>query len=519
MSLKEDVASLLDHSILLCKECPDSTLLEEKLKELRKRLDIPLRVAVVGIMKAGKSTFMNALLGADVVITGDVETTYTVCWFRYGKTPGLQIYFRDGTKQSAPFEDLKKWSVRAYEKENSRINDVKYLIIQYPAPILKSMEFIDTPGLNSVYQKDAQNTLDFLAIQGAKETVAEAGMADAVIYAFSRTAGDFDQKILKAFHGNGELQASPINSLGILTKADGTGIWQVYDEVTPVQKANAVAKKIMQNQEMTRLLFTVLPVSAKSCAGVSQLDQRDWSALQRLSHMDIEDLKDYISDSREFKTCEDSDFSHLGTVEVRSSLMDKLGQYGILQTVVLLQKKVPPQNIAAMMSRICGVDSVRNLVLSHFGSRTSLIKAQYIFSHLNSFLYEFRGGDLTPRLRQLCFDIQEKIQKLQDSIQSFRELHCLQMYYSGQLVFSTEEEKRDFLRITGEYGSAPEIRLGTKPQNSVSELADTALQKANLWHSRETFGWMISSEYVQTCGTLARSCEQIYYHLHALLDS
>ena len=110
MSLKSEVFGLLDNAQRLCRQCPDSEALSDSLREMRARLETPLRVAVVGIMKAGKSTFMNALMGADILCTGDLETTYTVCWFRYGEQPKLTICFRNGEEQEAPIADLERWS-------------------------------------------------------------------------------------------------------------------------------------------------------------------------------------------------------------------------------------------------------------------------------------------------------------------------------------------------------------------------------------------------------------------------
>ena len=66
MSLKSEVFGLLDDAQQLCRQCPDAGALLDSLREMRARLETPLRVAVVGIMKAGKSTFMNALMGYSV---------------------------------------------------------------------------------------------------------------------------------------------------------------------------------------------------------------------------------------------------------------------------------------------------------------------------------------------------------------------------------------------------------------------------------------------------------------------
>jgi ATPase subunit of ABC transporter with duplicated ATPase domains len=58
--------------------------LSSELERLSGQVDQPCVVAVVGRMKAGKSTFINALLGEDLAKVGVTETTATINYFRYG---------------------------------------------------------------------------------------------------------------------------------------------------------------------------------------------------------------------------------------------------------------------------------------------------------------------------------------------------------------------------------------------------------------------------------------------------
>lgn len=104
------------------------------------------------------------------------------------------------------------------------------------------------------------------------------------------------------------------------------------------------------------------------------------------------------------------------------------------------------------------------------------------------------------------------------SNQTMKELKALQMYYNGQLSFSDEEEMQDFLRITGEYGRSVEARLGVQNSLPVMELARQAQRKIALWHGRAANGWMMSGAYVEAASIIARSYEQIYYHLSALSE-
>ena len=64
---------------------------EEKasLAEARSRLQEPLRVAIAGRIKAGKSTLLNALVGEELAPTDASECTRIVTWYRNGLTLSL----------------------------------------------------------------------------------------------------------------------------------------------------------------------------------------------------------------------------------------------------------------------------------------------------------------------------------------------------------------------------------------------------------------------------------------------
>jgi ATPase subunit of ABC transporter with duplicated ATPase domains len=61
------------------------------------RLREPLRLAVVGQIKRGKSTLVNAVLGEHVAATGQLELTFTVSEFHYGDERAVRVHYKDGS--------------------------------------------------------------------------------------------------------------------------------------------------------------------------------------------------------------------------------------------------------------------------------------------------------------------------------------------------------------------------------------------------------------------------------------
>jgi small GTP-binding protein len=105
----------------------------------------PLRVAVVGEFNAGKSTFLNALLGEDVAPTGVLPTTATLHWVAWAPDPFARIVVRGLPDRVVSHETLKP-TLRALSQEGSKVERV---FIYAPLERLKRVEILDTPGFNA----------------------------------------------------------------------------------------------------------------------------------------------------------------------------------------------------------------------------------------------------------------------------------------------------------------------------------------------------------------------------------
>lgn len=133
---------------------------------LRERLeDKTFRVAVVGEFSSGKSTFINAIIGKDVLKHAATETTATVTYIINVSADDIRINtcdieYADGNKKNIPnLDELKK-----YTTVNSEMNVaeeiravsiyVNFLDVSYPIIIA------DTPGLNGIADKHRDITIN-----------------------------------------------------------------------------------------------------------------------------------------------------------------------------------------------------------------------------------------------------------------------------------------------------------------------------------------------------------------------
>ena len=73
------------------------------LTEVVERLEGPIRLAISGKVKAGKSTLLNALIGENLAPTDAGECTRIVTWYRFSARPFALIHPVDGEPQETSY--------------------------------------------------------------------------------------------------------------------------------------------------------------------------------------------------------------------------------------------------------------------------------------------------------------------------------------------------------------------------------------------------------------------------------
>ncbi|MCF2146294.1 dynamin family protein [Desmonostoc muscorum LEGE 12446] len=131
-------------------------------KNLRKGV---FRLLVLGDMKRGKSTFLNALIGENLLPSDVNPCTAVLTVLRYGQEKKVTIHFNDGkSPQQLDFQNFKyKYTIdpaeakKLEQDKKQAFPDVDYAVVEYPLTLLeKGIEIVDSPGLNDT---EARNEL------------------------------------------------------------------------------------------------------------------------------------------------------------------------------------------------------------------------------------------------------------------------------------------------------------------------------------------------------------------------
>jgi hypothetical protein len=118
-------------------------------------------VAVLGQFKAGKSSFLNALIGAEVLPVGVLPLTALVTRLGHGAQDRLQVRFLSGESRNYPLADLASFVTERENPNNEKQVEAVEVSLTALAPF-KSLRFVDTPGLGSVFTHNTQASMDWL---------------------------------------------------------------------------------------------------------------------------------------------------------------------------------------------------------------------------------------------------------------------------------------------------------------------------------------------------------------------
>jgi 50S ribosome-binding GTPase len=460
---------------------PDS---RERLQALSERLDEPLRVAIAGKVKAGKSTLLNALVGQELAPTDASECTRIVTWYRDGVTYRVTLFPNEGTPDEVPFE--RNGGALRVSLRGRTSGDVKRLVVDWPSASLKPITLIDTPGMASASVDIAEKARTFLV--GEDD---EPAASDAVLY-LMRHLHSSDVSFLEAFRDQQESQSTPINAIGILSRADEIGVGKLEAMGT----AERIASRYRVHPEIRRLCQTVLPVSGLIGQAGTTLTEEHFAALTRIATApEQEDRELLLSTDRFLGGAGDIDLDE----PTRKRLLNDLGLFGIRLSVALIRtKKVSTATgLSAVLVQHSGLPRLQAVLTSQFAARRDVLKARAVLIALGSIIREGGLDDVTG--------ISAELEKIEAGAHEFAEISLLNGLRAGT-VDLPEAMREEAERLLGAQGTDLHSRVGVPADIAPDELKKELAATIVRWQARAE-NPLAPQEMVTALRVLVRTAE------------
>ena len=158
LSANFKTATALASEIIECFGLSDLSTLLRAVELQQEKQD--LNVALIGRFKAGKSSFLNDLIGKPLLPVGVVPVTAVVTEVAYGEQERADIVFLDGQTRSVPPSEIKSYISESDNPQNIKgVEDVRVFLpslVRY-----RGIRFVDTPGLESIFEHNTEASLSW----------------------------------------------------------------------------------------------------------------------------------------------------------------------------------------------------------------------------------------------------------------------------------------------------------------------------------------------------------------------
>lgn len=449
------------------------------------RLDEPLRVAIAGKIKAGKSTLLNALVGEAIAPTDAGECTRVVTWYRDGLSPKIVMYPKDNPPTPLPI--VRHDGALEIDLAGVPAERVDRLVVDWPAQSLRAMTLIDTPGIASLSTENSKRTLTFLDPEDDTPTE-----ADAVIY-LMRHLHVADAEFLTSFQDHGMVRANAVNTVAVISRADEIG----GGRVDAMMSARAIASRYRAEPALRGLCHTVVAVAGLLAHTGRTLRQAEFGALTELAAAPREELEAALLSTDRFLRS-DKVLPSTST-QARRNLLNRFGIFGIRLSATLIRQGVrTPATLADELVGRSGLTELQRLLHMQFGERRDLLKARSALLALDHVLRTTPGdrGALAGQVERILTGAHE-----------FAELRLLSALRAGSVKLPrqlTDEAER----LLGGAGNAPAVRLNLPAGSGPDDLYRAAYLALQRWQGHAE-NPMFGRGSADACRVLVRTCEGI----------
>ncbi|WP_028924385.1 dynamin family protein [Pseudonocardia acaciae] len=481
MNLGNAVRGLLRQAIEVYSDSPQAN---GWLRMHLSRFDEPLRVAIAGKVKAGKSTLLNALVGEEIAPTDAGECTRVVTWYQDGNAPRVMLHPRGG--QPHQLRIHREDGALSIDLAGTPANQVDRLVVDWPSQSLRGTTLIDTPGIDSLSTDVSARSHQFLAPEDAPT------QADAVVY-LMRHLHSGDVRFLESFHDQGVARATAVNTIAVLSRADEIGVGRL----DALMSAKRIASRYRSDDKLRDLCQTVVAVAGLLAQTGRTMRQAEFAALTELSTLEREEMDGLLLSADRFVKADTN--ANLNS-EARAALLGRFGLFGVRLGVTLIRQGVnDPSKLSAELVRRSGLDDLREVLNIQFSERRDLLKARSALLALDLVLHR----EPRPHAQQLSIELE----RIMSGAHEFNELRLLTAVRSGA-VKMPDDVRTEAERLLGGDGGATAARLGLDPNADPRETQAAALEALSRWRRRAE-NPLSSRAQTDAARVVMRSCEGI----------
>lgn len=450
------------------------------LRERLERLDHPLRIAVTGRVKSGKSTLINALIGEELAPSDAEERTQVNTLYKYGPEPKITVHTPNGAAQNIPVTSLDTATIR--DLQHWRPDEVSRLVIESPAPGLQAITLAETPGVSSsAVQETGRGAL--------AQVLSE---ADAVLY-LTRHPHQTDIQFLHSVHELHIARHAPINTIVVLSRADETG--SGGEGALPA--AEKIAQRYRDEHKIRSFSQYVIPVAGLLGQAAVHLTTDEVQALTTLAQLPDETLTALLLSVDRFASSVEPSAVPAAT---RLALLQRLGRFGVTQAITCIREGATDhKRLASQLLEASRLNDLHEAVHQQFIERQDSLRARSVLMAVDMVL----RAHPRPGMLQL----RGELERLLSNTHEWAEQQLISALRSGQITFP-QPLHEEAQRLLGALGDDPFSRLELGPRTSGVGLAEEAGAALARWRDQAA-NPLHDRIHHAAAETVLRSCERL----------
>lgn len=419
-----------------------------------KQLREPLRVAVAGRIKAGKSTLINALARAPIAATDATECTQVVTWYRHGTTARAWAVTTDGDFVAVPYRQTSHSAT--VDLAAVDLAEVTRLDIELPIDDLRQITIIDTPGTASISQQISARALEYL-IEGPTPEA-----PDVVIY-MMRHAHEQDLQFLEAYGETLPADADPLRALGVLSRADEIGHGRA--------DAMHIARHLSNcaYDDLPAMVASVLPVAGLLAFTAATLTDDEYTQLSQLAALQADMLDVLLRSVGSFTR----QWAAVPVpAEDREELLQRFGLFGLRTALHLMAAGLIADidQLKRWLIDSSGLEPIREIIFGQFAGRADVLRAARAVGVIERLASTIEDEHVS---RRVLTDL-DAIKANSYELDEISHLRSLQLAEQPRI---SDNDRHLVVTCLGGHGTADHIRVDVDDDATPATLGEAARRR------------------------------------------